>query len=198
MTGRNSLARLFDDWEHEILRPVVVAALTACALFLGSLAFKPIRLFLFPPQELGDYPLYCTAEQYVRTEGSEPPLGINFFIINRTGKEQTRGDLEDFLKKGIQGEAKLSPVVHLQYSRSVGKVERAYQDPDFNADKGEIEILSNGAELQLVPKYIEPRAIMKISIVVVGLPTLSGVARSAKSTIPFHKLADYERACYSR
>lgn len=198
MSKRPVLARLLDNWEQQILRPVLVTILTTCVLFVGSLAFKPIRSFLFPPEAIPDYPLYCTAEAYVRTDQSPPALGVDFFIINRTGKEYSRQELEDFLREHRRDEPTHSPDISLKYSRAIGKVDRAYPDEEFNADKGDVKVILEGTTLRIVPDYVAPRAVLKISMVVADLPVLESVTRGTRGAVPFDDLDTYQRGCYSR
>lgn len=199
MSSRPVLARLLDKWEQQILRPVLVTVLSTCILLVGSLAFKPIRLFLFPPEAIPDYPLYCTAEAYDLTDKLSSTLGVDFFIINRTGEEYNRQALEDFLRKHRPDEPNLSPVIDLNYYRS-GKMYHDDRDKEFNADKGEVrvKITPEGTGLQIVPDLVKPRAVLKISIVVTGLPPLGKVTRATRGAVPFEDLDKYQEGCYSR
>ncbi len=196
--GQRVLARLFQNWVQQILRPVFITVLTTCILVVGSLVFKPIRSFLFPPEAIPDYPLYCTAEAYVRAGQSPRTLGVDFFVINRTGESYRREDLQAFLRAHRPDEPTVSPVIHLRYSRAIGKVDSFVFDREFNADKGEVQIVAEGTGLQIVVDYIEPRAVLKISIEIAGLPSLGSVTRATRGAVPFDDLETYERGCYSR
>ena len=198
---RVRLRRVFDNWEKEILRPVLVAVLTASVLFTFSMIFRPVRGFFFP-SETTEYPLYCTAETYVRDDSSGPTLVVDFFIINRTGDEVTRDKLQQgLMERNPDPGTTASPDIQLKYTRQIGTIGRVDLDQDFNAGKGELALKNSGTDVRIVPTYFQPRAIMKVSIVVVDLPrsSLVGVTRtSQQALLDFPAIEDYQRACYSR
>jgi hypothetical protein len=125
-------------------------------------------------------------------------LGVDFFIINRTGKEYSRQELEDFLREHRRDEPTHSPDICLAYNRPIGKVDRAYPDEEFNADKGDVKVILKGTTLRIVPDYVAPRAVLKISMVVADLPVVESVTRGTRGAVPFDDLDTYQRGCYSR
>jgi len=183
--------RLTKDWENQILRPILVSAISAVVLVSGTLVFAPVRRFLFPSEERRDYPLLCTAEPVVENSGNL--LMVDFYIINRTDDEQTIEKLRQVLAR----ESGESPTINLHYYREIGQVSPT-ADNNFNEDKADLEVKADGNMVQIVPKRISPRAIARVRIEVAGLPDLGGITRAAHASIPFDNLALYERACYTR
>ncbi len=196
-------AKLFQNWEQQILRPVLTSLLTALILFAGSLLFKPIRTFLFPSQEVKEYPLYCTAEPYLEPSGKD--LLVDFFIINRTNEEYSREKLDSILRSGSHdSDIVLSPDIRLKYSRRVdghpiGKVEEALLDKEFNLNKGELDIDRRDDLVSIKVNRVAERAVMKVTIRVTGLPDLqnSAVTRMAKGLVPLD-FRRYQDGCYTR
>ena len=195
--------KLFENWEQQILRPIINSLLTALLLLASSLLFKPVRTFLFPSPEVKEYPLDCTAEPYLDPSGKL--LLVDFFIVNRTGKEYSREDLENILRvNNPDPSTALSPDIVLEYSnlvngRPIGSIEGVLEDADFNRDKGEI-VLDHRADLvSLRINRIAERAVMTVTLRVAGLPDLqnSGVSRMAKNLVPVDFRA-YEAGCYTR
>jgi hypothetical protein len=198
------LRKLFENWEQDILRPIAISLTTALILFLGSLTFSPVRSFLFP-DGLPDYPIYCVAEPF-QSATDPKTLNIDFFIINRTPDEYTRESLMAILKtRYADRSADVSPDINLFYDRkamgeNIGEVEAATLDPDFNLGKGNIhpEVIGNDVRIRI--DDIESRAVMKVTIVVVGLPDLEGgepMLRTAKGAVPFD-IERYQAACHDR
>jgi hypothetical protein len=187
--------RLTKDWEHEILRPIIVSLISAVVLVSGSLVFTPVRRFLFPNDTRSDYPLLCTAEPVVEDTLSGKRLMVDFYVINNTDDEQTDVKLGEFLK-GLED---TSPTINLHYHREIGEI-NPYADNNFNEDKADLEVKKIGSIVQVVPRRIGPRAIARVRIEVTGLPdpALKGITRGSHPSIPFDNLAPYERACYSR
>jgi hypothetical protein len=192
--------KLFENWETNILRPIVVSVTTAFILFLASLSLTPVRNFLFGG--LPDYPIYCVAEPY---QNSIDPtkLFIDFFIINRTPSEYTSESLMAIVRTRHADTA--SPDINLIYWRKtlkgyVGKVDSATPDRDFNSGKGDIQSKVEGNDVRILIDHIKARAVLKVTIVVVDLPGLEGgapILRTAKGAVPFH-IEKYETACYNR
>lgn len=186
---------LTKDWEHQILRPILVSVITAVVLVSGSLVFTPVRRFLFASDARSDYPLLCTAEPVVENTPSGKRLVVDFYVINRTDDEQTDVKLRQFLEK-LEN---TSPTISLHYYRKVGEI-NPFADNNFNEDKADLEVKGEGPMVQIVPKRIGPRAIARVRIEVTGLPGpgLDEITRAAHPSIPFDNLALYEQACYSR
>ncbi len=194
-----------EDWNKWLLRPLVAKLLTGFVIFLISLAFAPVRHLLFPPSVIKEYPLICTAEPYVLDESGT--LGVDLFIINRTGKEYSREDLFLFLESNKRDpESELSPDIELKYSRRadgdfIGRVENVHEDKEFNRGKGNLEYFfdeeRNSIHVRL--NEIKARAVMKVTIIVVELPDLDPkyITRMTKIAIPFD-YRDYEASCYTR
>jgi len=202
---RESLRRLFDNWEKEIARPIVVSIATALVLFLASLSLSPVRQALFPPKVVPDYPVFCTAEPHVSSDHSK--LMVDFFVVNTSGQEYAREDLVNLLRTHHpDSRAPVSPDIELAYSRTVaeqqvGRVEAAYGDKAFNRGKGTLVVEHSEREVFIRIENIAPRAVMKIVIVVAGLPALESpgadIGRTTKSAVPL-AFRQYEQACYQR
>lgn len=191
------IRKLFENWEKNILRPIVVSVTTALVLFLASLTFTPVRSFLFGG--LQDYPIYCVAEPY-RHRMNPTTLIIDFFVINRTSSEYTAENLMTFLRtRHAEG---ASPDIDLIYRRTgkrgdIGRVFSVTIDPDFNSGKGDIRGEFTGNDVRIRIDHIEARAVMKVTIVVANLPNLEGISRTAKGAVPFD-IDKYEIACHNR
>lgn len=199
------MGKLFENWEQDVLRPIVINLATALLLFLAALGFTPIRSFLFPPDGLRDYPIYCVAEPY-RNALDPSKLNVDLFVINRTDKDYTVDDLATILATRFPGKnPPASPTIYLHYTREalgqkIGAVETVTYDADFNEDKGLIvpEIVGNDVRIRI--DHIKKRAVAKVTIVVAGLPNLEGnapVLRTAKSLVPFD-IEKYQIACHDR
>lgn len=195
--------KLFENWEQQILRPIINSLMAALLLFASSLLFKPVRTFLFPSPEVKEYPLHCTAEPYLDPSGQF--LLVDFFIINRTGKEYSREDLENILRANNPDPSiVMSPDIVLKYSnlvngRPIGRIEEVLENSDFNHDKGEI-VLNHRADLaSLRINSIAERAVIKVTLKIAGLPDLqnAGVSRMAKNLVPVN-FRPYEAGCYTR
>lgn len=194
------IGKLFEDWEQQILRPIVVTVLTAGILVAGSLAFSPIRHFFFPPADVDDYPLYCTAEAYPTKYQGEEALGVDFFLINLSGDEQSGDELQSILLESNR-DSTVTPStrITLEYNRSLGRVAAAsYRDDAFNEGKGELEVETAGNTIRIVPRHLAARAIIKVSIVIADVITVSGISRGAQAAVPFDDIATYQRGCYTR
>ncbi len=197
---RDCLRIVFTDWPEKIARPIFVSLSTALLIFLGSLSFAPVRAWLFPPERIGDYPLISTAEPHVAKEGKK--LIVDFFIINRTKDAYTREQLARLLQSRNTGSgSKPSPDIALKYWRKEGKIENVFLEQEFNDQKGQLDIAfqpgSDTVSIKIVD--IAERAVMKVSIVIVGLPEIEHgtVTRMTKSAVPL-LYEDYQDACYTR
>lgn len=195
--------KLFDNWEQQFLRPILLTVLTTAVLFAGSLLLKPVRSFFFPPQPAGNYPLQCTAEPYLDASGEV--LLVDFFIMNRTDTEYSRDDLKTILRTANPDpESGWSPDIRLSYTRLVdgkplGEVARALADQEFNGGKGDLQVSAAADSVSIKVNRIARRAIMRVTIGVAGVPDLrdSAVVRTAKGMVPFD-FQRYEDSCYSR
>ena len=171
---------------------VAANLLVAFILFAASLMFKPIRAWLFPP-ESRDYPIICSAEPVVEDQ----KLTIDFFVINRTGREYTGEELSRLLRAGAADPGSTSsPEIVLRYNRSIGKVASAHEDTDFNRDKGLMNVSTKDNDVWISVQQIKPRAIMRIAIEIADLPDLRATSRMATGAVPFK--TDYQDACYRR
>ena len=197
-----ALRKALENWEQEVLRPILTTLLTAIILFTASLLFKPVRSFFFP-SEVKEYPLHCTAEPYV--DASREFLLVDFFIINHTNNEHTSDELNSFLEThNSNPDAHLSPDITLKYSRMLngrplGRFETVVVDDDFNRDKGELAVDKKADQLSISVKRIASWAVMKVTIRVAGLPDLDSAhfSRMAKVKVPFD-FQEYQDGCYSR
>ncbi len=194
-----TLIEIFKGWQEKIARPIVVNLATALILFLASLSFQPVRTWFFPPKTISIYPLICTAEPHVSNDDNHK-LIVDFFIINRTGKPYTREDLVNLLQtNNPDRSSNPSPDIELKYWRSYGKFEKVYVDEEFNDQKGVLEAGQESDRVMLKVININERAIMKVTLVVDGIPDLkkTSISRMNKEAVPF-LYEDYEDACYMR
>jgi hypothetical protein len=191
---------VFKDWQEKIARPIFINLTTAFLLFLASLSFAPVRTWFFPPKIIRDYPLISTAEPHV--SNADNKLIVDFFIINRTDHAYTRDELAGFLRSNNpDAHSRSSPDIELKYWRNVGKIEEVYVDKEFNDQKGILDIDFQKGSDKIVIKVvnIKERAVMKVSILIVGLPELkyTSISRMSKDAVPF-LYEDYQDACYVR
>jgi hypothetical protein len=174
---------------------VIASLTTALVIFLASLFFKPVREWLFPPAVANDYPLICAAEPVV--DEASQKLKVEFFIINRTGKEYVREDLARILSSNTAQEGAAStPEILLTYSRNVGTIGTVHVDENFNKDKGRLSIFTPDKAIQIVVNQIKARAIMRVDIMIDNLPDLGAISRMTTAAVPFAR--DYLDACYTR
>jgi hypothetical protein len=191
---------VFKDWQDKIVRPVLVNLTTAFLLFLASLSFAPVRSWLFPAETIRDYPLISTAEPSVSKADNR--LIVEFFVINRTDHPYTREELVRFLhSNNPDARSKPSPDIELAYWRKVGKIEDVFVDKEFNDQKGTLDVVFQPGSDRIVIKVvnIKARAVMKVSVVIVGLPEVgsASISRMAKDAVPL-LYEDYQDACYMR
>jgi hypothetical protein len=196
---------LFENWEQQMLRPVLVSLCTALLLFTASLTFAPVRRFFFP-SVIQEYPLVCTVEPYVSR--SREKLLVDVFILNRTDDPRTREALQTFLRNNDPGSDKsLSPDILLTYRRfigptQVGEIEDAYPDKEFNDGKGELDVISRRDSVEIRVKKIIGHALLKATVVVAGIPDLKDIAhtidRSTKDLFVPLAYKKYEEGCYQR
>jgi hypothetical protein len=170
-------------------------------LFLASLPFAPVRNFLFPPDGDPGYPVYCIAEPY-RSPVEEPgKLRVDFFIINRTSEDLTHDDLEYRLRSGqVPPDDTRSPDVTLRLNRIVGWFEKPSTEDDFNHGKGELTVHIEKDKVRIGIQYLKSRAIMKVTMVVAGLPEIEtggSVSRVDKGSLPF-EYEKFQMACHDR
>lgn len=188
--------KLFDDWQQNLLRPVLVSVLTAGILFTLAWPLKPLWLKLFEaPPKIREYPLFCTAEAY---NGKAPTeLHIEVFIVNRTEEDYTRDRLAELLKV-FKPEQPPSPDLTFTLSRKGERVriETVENDLSFNDGKGELDYEKEARRVRVRITRIESRAILRLNITVVDLPLLGQVTRSAKASVPFKER--YDDGCYTR
>jgi hypothetical protein len=184
----------FVAWRAEW--PKIAAGLTtAFLLFLASLAFEPVRQWLFPAKDKS-YPLFCTAEQ--EADMATGRMMVRFYIVNRTGEEFTDETLKERLAAiDRRTGGRSTPLVTLTRWRNEGRVESAQADRVFNGDKGEISVRPVGSGVAIRVSHIMPRAILRVTIPVAGLPDLQPEPLSARAIIPLN-VSDYVDACYGR
>jgi hypothetical protein len=173
--------RTFQNWYKEIIIPVIVNVCTALVLFMAAMMFKPVRQWLFPPEDIREYPLICTAEPVIDTANNE--LIVEFFIINRSKDEYSREDLSQFLvTRNPDPGVTISPDIELKYWRIVddkplGRIGKPYLEADFNRGKGEVNAVVDEKEntVRIRMDHINRRAIIKVSIPIFDLPGLEGM-----------------------
>ena len=184
--------RIAKDWETEIARPVLVAAITALAAFMFSLLFAPVRRFLF--NDTVPYPIYCTAETY-STSADHSQARTEFLLINTTDRILNRADLQKELSNAGEGLRGPSPDIRLVYIRSMGSVERAEEDKAFNAAKGSVDVKQEGHDVVVQPQHFNARAILRVNIDVSGLDSAL-ISRAARGVL--FRIESYEQECYTR
>jgi hypothetical protein len=188
-----TFATFLKEWRDEL--PGVAATLTSAAIvFLVSLAFKPVRSWLFPSDVINAYPVICTAEPRI----SGKNLIVEFFVINQTGEEYRDTKLSDFLKQhNRDGDSEPDPAITLPVRRDGATITDAYGDSDLNKDKGELLVTHTADRATIWIRHIQPRAVLRVFVVVSGLPLSGDISRMAKSAVPVAYEA-YQDACYTR
>jgi len=195
VTIRGRAQRLLKDWEKEIARPILVTSLTALLLFLCSLAFRPVRGFLFPVDE--GYPIWCAVEAYATETDDE--LSIDVWVINRSDDDQTGDELQERLGDRLSGAA-ASPDLLLEFRRTQqGRIVRASEDGAFNRGKGRLAVDFADRAMTVRIEEIGGWAILKATASVADYPGLPGldIPRGATVRVPFD-VSTYHTACYSR
>jgi hypothetical protein len=192
--ARKRFARLFDGWETEIARPILVTLLTAFVVFLCSLALRPVRRFLFPIDAA--YPLWCTAEAYATNSDSD--LHLDIYVINRTDEDLNKDKLRERLEDRLPG-SDASPDITAEFTSDRGRIANAVADSEFNRDKGSLAVKHTDRTLTIGVDQIQPYAILRATAVVSGLPEHPGteVTRGMPSRVPVD-MSGYQRACYAR
>jgi hypothetical protein len=169
-----------------------------------ALTFRPVRAMLFPPEEIKEYPLICSAEAY--KDPNKAQLIVDFYVINRTGEELTGEKLHTLLETlNLDPHRNPSPDIELEYSRRVGEIVSAKEDRKFNDTKGRLIVetyLDQEPKLVSVAvDYITPRALLKARIVISGLPELENkdleIHRSSMAAIPFN-VSEYMMNCFKQ
>lgn len=191
------LRRAFNDWPVKMLQPIIVNLLTAFLLFSLAIMFKPLLSELIHGPVIDEYPIICAAEPYPGLAKDE--LRTDFFIINREGKAFTRTDLEVILKNFTR-DKDTSPSPDIILTVRGAEPFEVIEDANFNRDKGHITFNSDETNrtIHIGIERIAPRAIIKYTVVVRGLPYISKeLSRMAKSSIHF----DHNRyldGCYKK
>jgi len=176
--------------------------MTALILFSASLIFAPVR-HLFFPSVIDSYPLICRAEATV--DAPRRNLVVEFYIINRRKDAYTNETLTDFLQQNNSDtQSVISPNIELKMSREVGRIESASADTEFNRSKGELNVSHKERSATISIDKIEPRAILRVLVVVADLPELRAspqadqyVTRVDKNAVPL-VFDQYLDACYTR
>jgi hypothetical protein len=182
------------------LTPIVTNLGTALIIFVVSLFNNRVRDWLFPPEVIQEYPLFCTAEPYINISNHQ--LIVDFFIINKTKNGYSRQNLVQILHQlNPDPNLSLSPDIELKYLLPLGTMMQPYLEPDFNDGKGNIvpTLDENSKTIKIRVNDIKPRAIVKVSIPIAGLPEQesSNIRRTRKDKIPL-AYDDYEEGCYKR
>jgi len=193
--------KFLENWQKDLLSPILVNLSTACIIFFLVVLFKPVILEFFSDKpKIEEYPLLCATEAY-RNPADGKQLIVDFFIINRgTNEDYTQEKLREKLKTlNPNSNISLSPDIVLKYKPGTpGLVAEAYDDEPFNDDKGKLHVTYDDKSVKIVVKHIDARAILKATIVVDGM--LRGdrqITKSARNVIPFN-FREYEEACYQK
>lgn len=190
------LGKIFKDWPIKMLQPVLVNLLTAFLLFSLALVFKPLLSDLIHgPSEV--YPIICAAEPYAGKSTGE--LCTDFFIINREDESFTRAELATNLKNFAHDEYS-APSPDIILTVSGDEPFEVLDDENFNRDKGyaSFDYDTQDRAIHIRIERIEPRAIMKYTIVIRDLPYISSeLSRMAKSSVPFDHYR-YLDGCYKK
>jgi hypothetical protein len=183
-----------EKWKANL--PGVAASLTtASILFLASLAFAPVRSWLFPGKA-ANYPIFCTADP-VAGEGGRRI--VEFYIVNHSDKGFSGAELQKTLDGALQGTGLSGrAVIELPFDGVEGRIEKAYPDTAFNNGKGQLGVAASASGVRLTIGQIDSASILRAIIVFADMPDLGPIPRDAKAlAIPF-RLADLEEACYTR
>jgi len=182
--------RVFQEWQTNIARPVVVAVVatfltTAGGVFLGYLLGSR-----FPY-----YPLQCFAEPYRTEDMKSDEMLVDFYIVN-PGKEIDRDTLQARLNSSsASGYVSLQPDTILKMN-TAGKVERVdNHEEDFNLHKGHVTA-SHGDRFVKIQIYeLGQRSIWKTTIKFSGLSRTNLVSRAATVALPFD-YGEPQQHCY--
>lgn len=180
-------------WRDQL--PGVAASLTtALILFAASLSFAPVRHWLFA-RDVATYPLICTADPVAGPNGRRI---VEFYIINRSRDNFSGEQLQQALDTALTGSgATASATIRLPFDGTVGRIERVVADEAFNRGKGELVAAIDGQSVRIRIGEIHGGAILRVFIVVAGLPDIGPIPRDAKIAVPFNYLAMQE-SCYTR
>ena len=183
--------RTFENWEKEILRPVVANLLTAAIAFVVALFNDQFRGLVFG-RAIEDYPLICRAEAYTTPQKT---LAVDLLIINRSEKGYSRDELIKFLKdKGLDTRTSV-PELKLKFWRDIGRFGSPTQE-DFNVEKGTLVVTldEDRRGSTIVVQQIDARAILKVVYPIEGIPDRPE-NRATDTAVPF-TIDTYLDACY--
>ena len=194
MTLTRVLRKTFQDWEREILRPVIASLLTATVVFVVALMNEQFRAFVFGSW-IEDYPLVCRAEAFTTPAGT---LGVDFFVINTSNSEYSRDGLVGFLRSQGLDTRSSGPDVRLTFWRDIGVIATAEEDHDFNLEKGRLRIIvsEDKRAATVVIEQIDAWAILKVILAIDGITSLPE-NRATDNAVPF-TIDEYLNACYER
>jgi len=183
----------FAAWRDQL--PGVAASLTtAVILFAASLSFAPVRHWLFA-QDVATYPLICTADPVAGPNGRRI---VEFYIINRSRDNFSGEQLQQALDTALRGSgSSASAAITLPLEDQAGRIERVVADEAFNRGKGELRARIDGQSVRIDVGEIHGGAILRVLVVVAGLPDVGPVSRDAKLAVPFDYLGMQE-SCYTR
>ncbi|MBV9931441.1 MAG: hypothetical protein JO013_10920 [Alphaproteobacteria bacterium] len=181
-------------WRAQL--PNVAASLTtALVLFLASLTFAPVRGWLFP-RDVRTYPIFCTADPVVGADGKRI---VEFYVVNRTGSDYSGAELQENLDKALEGTGLRGRAqIDIPFVGAEGRIERAYADATFNDGKGDLGVVTTPAGVRITIRQIDGDSILRVIVVVAGMPDIGPIPRDAKITgIPF-RFQEIQEACYTR
>lgn len=189
--------RLREYWRSYVDEaPRIAATLTTAAiLFVVAVIFRPAIQRLFSPPA-PTYPISCSADP-VTVDAATGRTSSSFFIFNRADEELDQAQLARHLTAAIGGHATpADSAIILQYGGYIGEFLRAQADPNFNGDKGDLDVsLINKKTIRINIKRIRAAAVLKVDIMALQSPPPPILSRDMKAALPFEN-RDYEQTCY--
>jgi hypothetical protein len=194
MAGPRSRGRRFlAAWWGELPR-VAASLTTALILLLVSLTFKPVRDWLFQT-DVATYPLACSADPLPAPGGRRI---VEFYVVNRTARDFTGEELQSQLDETLRGSGSSARTeIVLPFNSSLGRIETARQDADFNNGKGELVVRAEARGVRISVRQIDGASILRAIIVLADMPDAGPFPRDAKVAVPF-EFDDIRESCYTR
>lgn len=181
-------------WRAQL--PGVAASLTtALILFLVSLAFAPVRAWLFPG-EAKAYPIFCTADPVAGEQGKRI---VELYVVNRSRTDYTGEELQQLLDRALEGTGLSGRAsIDFPYIGAEGRITAAYADSAFNDGKGDLGVAWSPAGVRLTLRQIDSASILRAIVVVSGLTDAGPLPRDSKVMGVPLRFEEIQESCYTR